>query len=95
MATVTVVPLLGFVGSYGKSKCLTKYAKCCGDEAEGVNVQTAYYKGQHCCTFTCACGGCATSDPSPSYRGGVKGDLCAGFVLRSKQGKARSKCSHR
>lgn len=40
MATVTAVLLLGFVGSYGKNKCLIEYAKCCGDEAERVNLQT-------------------------------------------------------
>lgn len=40
MATVTVVPLLGFVGSYRKNKGLIKYAKCSDDEAERVNLQT-------------------------------------------------------
>ena len=40
MATVTAVPLLGFVGSYGRNKCLIKYVKSCGAEAERVNLQT-------------------------------------------------------
>lgn len=40
MATVTAIPLLGFVGSYGKNKCLIEYAKCCGGEAERVNLHT-------------------------------------------------------
>lgn len=37
-----------------------------------------------------ACGWCATSNPSPGYQAGVKGDLCAGFIFQSGQGKARS-----
>ncbi|KAK4824597.1 hypothetical protein QYF61_016842 [Mycteria americana] len=42
-----------------------------------------------------ACGWCATSNPSLSYREGVKGDLCAGSILQSGERKARSECSHR
>ena len=46
-------------------------------------------------SLSSACSWCATSNPRLGYRGGVKGDLCAGSVPQSRQGKAWSECSHR
>lgn len=62
---------------------------------QSVNLQTGYSKGQHCCTFTSACGWCATSYSILGNRGGIKGDLCAGKerpgVNAATGGKMRKK----
>lgn len=95
MATVTVVPLLGFVGSYRKNKGLIKYAKCSGDEAERVNLQTRVTRVStavrwhlQICLQALPVAGGATSDPSLGYRGQWRGiSVLAPF---SRAGKERT-----
>lgn len=64
----------------------------CREELQGPALLYVYIADM---SLSSACGWCATSNPSLGYRGGVKGDLCAGSILQSGQGKARSECSHR